>query len=69
MINPFNSLEVVQGPVEVHVNYFREPLVYGYGFGARTTLLGYFLRVDYAWGVDSGEKKKPIWAFSLGMDF
>lgn len=67
--NPFNSLTVSQGPVVVFVNYFREPVVYGYGVGARTTILGYFLRVDYAQGVDSGEKIKPVWHFSLGLDF
>ncbi|MEO5675107.1 MAG: hypothetical protein ABIQ74_10715 [Chitinophagales bacterium] len=67
--NPFNSLTYNQGPVTVFVNYFREPTVYGYGGGARTTLLGYFVRVDYGQGVDSGAKQKGLWYFSLGMDF
>ncbi len=67
--NPFNTLDITQGPVAVHVNYFREPLVIGYGAGARTTLLGYFIRVDYAQGFDSGAKQKPIWYVSLGLDF
>lgn len=67
--NPFNTLNITQGPVTVHVNYFREPVVLGYGGGARTTLLGYFFRVDYAQGIDSGAKKKPMWIFSLGTDF
>ena len=67
--NPFNSLTFIQGPVTVFVNYFREPIVFGYGGGARTTLLGYFVRVDWAQGFDSGAKKKPIWYLSLGMDF
>ncbi|MBA3647473.1 MAG: hypothetical protein H0W62_02810 [Chitinophagales bacterium] len=67
--NPFNSSTITQGPVTVHVNYFREPVVVGYGIGARTTILGYFLRVDYAQGIDSGAKKKPIWYFSLSTDF
>lgn len=67
--NPFNSVDVTQGPISVHVNYFREPIVYGYGLGARTTILGYFLRLDYARGVDSGAKQKPRWHFSMGLDF
>jgi outer membrane protein assembly factor BamA len=67
--NPFNSIIVNQGPVSVFVNYFREPIVVGYGAGARTTLLGYFVRVDWAQGIDSGAKKKPIWYVSLGSDF
>ncbi|HUM48503.1 MAG TPA: hypothetical protein PLD84_16340, partial [Chitinophagales bacterium] len=48
--NPFNTLNIVQGPVTVHVNYFREPVVVGYGGGARTTILGYFMRLDCAQG-------------------
>jgi len=67
--NPFNSLDITQGPITVHVNYFREPIVYGYGGGVRTTILGYFMRVDYAQGVDSGAKLKPMWHFSMGLDF
>jgi hypothetical protein len=67
--NPFNSTDVVQGPVAVHVNYFREPIVYGYGIGARTTILGYFMRVDWARGVDSGARLKSKWQFSMGLDF
>ena len=67
--NPFNTLNITQGPVTVHVNYFREPVVVGYGGGARTTILGYFLKVDCAQGIDSGARKKPIWYFSMGLDF
>jgi hypothetical protein len=67
--NPFNTTDITQGPVSVHVNYFREPVVFGYGAGARTTILGYFLRLDWAQGIDSGSRKKPIWYFSLGTDF
>jgi hypothetical protein len=67
--NPFNSIDITQGPISVHINYFREPIVYGYGLGARTTILGYFLRLDYARGIDSGSKLKPRWHFSMGLDF
>ena len=67
--NPFNTKVFDRDPVSVKVNYFREPVVLGTGVGARTTLFGYFLRVDYARGLDSGEWKKPMWHFSLGTDF
>lgn len=30
----------------------RQPFVGGFGFGARARLLGYFIRADYAWGVE-----------------
>jgi hypothetical protein len=45
------------------------PFVGGYGFGARSTLLGYFLRLDAAWPMDVFFKGKPIFYFSMGIDF
>jgi hypothetical protein len=45
------------------------PFVGGYGFGARSTLLGYFLRVDAGWPMGDFFKGKPAWYFSLGLDF
>jgi hypothetical protein len=67
--NPFNTSQVTQGPITIFVNYYRNPVVYGYGFGARTSILGYFVRADYAWGVDSGAIGKPIFYLSFGTDF
>lgn len=67
--NPFNTKYYQQGPVSVKVNYFREPVVFGWGLGVRSTILGYFLRLDYARGLDSGEWKPWRWHFSLGLDF
>jgi len=35
----------------------------------RTTLLGYFVRADWAWGVEDGvSKKRPIFYLSLSLD-
>jgi hypothetical protein len=45
------------------------PLAGGYGFGARSTLLGYFLKVDAAWEMNGVFKGKPMWYFALGLDF
>ena len=45
------------------------PFVGGYGFGARSTLLGYFLRVDAGWPMIGFFTGKPVWYFSLGLDF
>lgn len=58
-----------RGPVTVRVRRFREPIVYGYGFGARTTIFGYFIRVDYAWGVETNIRQDPKLHLSLGYDF
>ena len=67
--NPFNSERFVRSNVEIIVRYFRNPIVGGYGFGARTVLLGYFVRADVAWGVDSGVIRDPIWYLSFNLDF
>jgi hypothetical protein len=67
--NPFNTKVFERNPVTVKVNYFREPVLIGTGLGARTTLFGYFVRVDYASGFDSGQWQKPIWHLSIGTDF
>ncbi len=45
------------------------PFAGGYGFGARSTLLGYFLRFDAAWQMDGFFKGKPQTYLSLGVDF
>jgi hypothetical protein len=45
------------------------PFAGGYGFGARSTLLGYFLRVDAAWEMKGFFRGKPMWYFAMGFDF
>jgi hypothetical protein len=45
------------------------PFVGGYGFGARSTLLGYFLKADVAWEMNGIFKGKPLFYFALGLDF
>ncbi|KAA2244641.1 hypothetical protein F0L74_01310 [Chitinophaga agrisoli] len=48
---------------------FLGPFVGGYGFGARTTIAGYFLRVDAGWPAIAFFRGKPIWYFGMGVDF
>ncbi|CAH1000825.1 hypothetical protein LEM8419_01903 [Neolewinella maritima] len=73
--NPVNITEYPDqsadgySPVRVRVRRFREPIVYGYGAGVRTTLFGYFLRADYGWGVETGNRQKGKIHVSLGLDF
>ncbi|HEX7902538.1 MAG TPA: hypothetical protein VF487_01575 [Chitinophagaceae bacterium] len=45
------------------------PFAGGYGFGARSTLLGYFLRFDAAWEMNGFFKGKPQYYFAMGFDF
>ncbi len=41
-------------------------LKYGYGYGVRTKILGYYLRADIAWGIDS---RMPRFHLSTTHDF
>lgn len=68
LIDPGSGSSVVS-PIRVRVNYFRRPIVQGAGFGLRTIFLGYFMRLDYAWGIETGQIQTPRVYLSLGMDF
>ncbi len=58
------------GPVTVKVKAGGiGPFAGGYGFGARSTLLGYFLKFDAAWTMSGFFKGKPQLYFSMGLDF
>jgi hypothetical protein len=45
------------------------PFVGGYGFGIRSTLLGYFLRLDAGWEMRGIFRGKPLLHFAMGVDF
>jgi hypothetical protein len=45
------------------------PFVGGYGFGVRSTLLGYFLRLDAGWEMNGFFRGKPLLHFAMGVDF
>jgi hypothetical protein len=74
--NPYDEDNVLytkyefSGPLRIKVQYEKDPIIGGFGFGARTKLLGYFMRGDLAWGVEDGKiKKTPRFYFSLSLDF
>lgn len=64
------NVQYVAPPVTVKVKAGGiGPFAGGYGFGARSTLLGYFVRVDAAWEMKGFFRGKPIWYFGMGLDF
>ncbi|MEL6720023.1 MAG: hypothetical protein AAFP82_15025, partial [Bacteroidota bacterium] len=71
--SPLNTSTYTNGPVTVKVNFFRDPVVVGYGGGLRAVLFGYFIRVDRAWGIETrrvlGRGETTRWFISLGTDF
>ena len=67
--NRINKDIITDGPVTITVFKNLDPIVAGYGFGVRSTLLGYFIRLDWAWGVENGvTREKPIFYLSLSLD-
>jgi Tol biopolymer transport system component len=66
--NAYNYSIISNKPITVVIDEMRSPFVYGYGYGLRTRFFGYFVRADWAWGVDAGEIEK-IFYLSLSLDF
>lgn len=67
--NPLNTIYVANPVVTVKVNYFRNPIVMGYGVGLRGVIFGHLVRLDYAWGLETGEIQPGQIYLSLGLDF
>jgi hypothetical protein len=68
--NPLNTLTFTTPPaVSITVNYFRDPLVAGYGAGFRMKALGTFIRVDYARGIETRRIEPGRWYLAIGTDF
>ncbi|MBS1647650.1 MAG: PD40 domain-containing protein [Bacteroidetes bacterium] len=68
--NTTNQYTTMQYPFTVIITEPKQAVLVGYGFGLRTRLLGYFVRLDFSWGVNrySTQTPKAIY-FSLSTDF
>ncbi len=61
---------IVSGPsIKITLHKQTEPIVAGFGMGLRFLLMGYFLRFDYAWGIENYKINKGIFYASLNLDF
>ena len=70
--SPENSIftnYVDSGPFHVSVVVQKEPIVGGFGVGARIHLFGYFIRGDVSWGVEDYRVNKPVYYLSFSLDF
>ncbi len=67
--NFLNTQIIQSGNLLIKIKNSKEPIVGGYGFGVRSRILGYFIRADYAWGVEDGRVLKPLLYVSLSLDF
>lgn len=67
--NAINRQIIDRGNIRVVINSNKEPIIAGMGIGARAQLFGYFIRVDYAHGIEDGLILPRVWHFSIGTDF
>jgi WD40 repeat protein len=67
--NHLNREVIKNGPLVIVINKGNEPIVMGYGFGVRSRLLGYFLRADWAWGIENHVVLPRVFYLSLSLDF
>ena len=68
-INAYNKYTIENGPITVIIDIDRPSFVAGYGYGLRTRLFGYFMRFDWAWGIEGNVILPRIFYFSLNLDF
>lgn len=67
--NIYYTKTVSSPPLNITVKVQKDPLIAGYGFGLRSTLFGYFLRADWAWGIEDQVVQPRIFYLSLSLDF
>lgn len=67
--NQFNTFVIEKPPLTIYLDNKKDPLVGSYGGGLRTKLWGYFVRLDYAWGIEDRRVQTPVTHLSLGLDF
>lgn len=76
-VNPLNNSQsqsnvTIQNNefVRLDLNFYRQQLLMGYGWGLRAQIFGYFIRLDHGQGIESGQwLSARQWHVSLGLDF
>ena len=67
--NTFFTTTIYRPPLNITVQVQKSPLVAGYGFGLRSSLLGYFVRADWSWGIEENQIQPRQFYISLSLDF
>lgn len=74
--NNISSVVIPNNPADrelssfiIELKNFRNPWLYSYGAGLRTTLLGYYVKFDVAWPVEDYETGSATLHVTLGFDF
>ncbi|MCK5700431.1 MAG: hypothetical protein KAI29_04735, partial [Cyclobacteriaceae bacterium] len=56
-------------PFKARIQNYKNPWLSSYGFGFRTLLLGYYVKLDVAYPIEDFVRKDPKFMFTLGYDF
>ena len=67
--NAYDYEPKLNGPVTVIIDRKHSPFIAGVGFGLRSRFLGYYIRTDWAWGIDGGRVMPRVFYLSLSTDF
>jgi hypothetical protein len=72
--DPENSLNLTiisasGNPITVILNNHREPIIGSYGIGLRARIWGYFVRLDWAWGIENNIVQPRVTYLSFSYDF
>jgi hypothetical protein len=67
--NGYDTQKFENGPVSVTLDSNRNPIVEGFGAGARAQIFGYFIRADWAWGIENNYILPRIFYLSFSLDF
>lgn len=67
--NAYDTEIIRNGPVVVTLDTNRQPIVAGFGGGIRAMLMGYFVRADFAWGIENKYILPKVFYLSFSLDF
>jgi hypothetical protein len=67
--NSFNSSIVNGHNYTINIKSQKEPIIYSYGFGLRSRIFGYYVRLDWGYGIDDKILMPSIKQLSLSLDF
>lgn len=67
--NNLNTQTINEPPFKAVITNYRNPFLVSYGGGIRSLLIGYYMKLDLAWGVQNNIVKSPMLHFTLGHDF
>lgn len=67
--NGYDHETISNKSIEVELDSNRDPIIAGFGWGVRLSLLGYFIRLDWARGIENSTILPQVFYFSLSTDF